>query len=203
MRNLGGICRNRRLLCEEHLAMMMGMIGAVGAAGGGLTWQTTFSQALGTDSTGWQGFNLRQWINSSLLSVSGSNVRLTLQAHSAAPCTIGDIYIGHQAAAGDAYDFDGNQAQIKVAGSGSFTITSGSSVVTDSAVFSLDKTKNLIVAVYFSIGSASSVSSANAVSNVAAYFTSGADEASVSNAASGYNGAGNNILELINKIEVA
>jgi hypothetical protein len=43
---------------------------------------------------------------------TGTHVRLTFRANSANAITITDAYYGHQAASGDAYDFDGNQCQL-------------------------------------------------------------------------------------------
>lgn len=161
-------------------------------------WVSTFSQTLNIDSTGWSGFNLRQLINSALLSASGASTRLTLQASSAASCAIDGVYIGHQAGAGDLYDFDGGQAQALVSGSASFTINTGTSVVTDPIAFSFDHTKNAIVAVHFNTTSA--VRGLAGIANATAYSKSAANETATSNV-TGY-AAGASALRLVSKIEV-
>lgn len=161
------------------------------------SWTTAFSQSLSADNSGWSGFNMRQVLNSTLLSASGSLVRLTLQAANAAGCSIDGIYIGHAAASGDAYDFDGGQVQLKVSGSGSFSISAGASVVTDAATFALDQSKNLVIAAHFN--ATSSIRSVSA-SNATNYFKSAANETSTSDV-SGYTSAIVTV-RLINKIEV-
>lgn len=140
-------------------------------------WITTFSQTLNFANIGWNGFNMRQVIDSSLLSTSGTSVRMTLEAASTSGCSIDAMYIGHAAAAGDVYDFDGGQVQVLVGGSGSFSISIGSTVTTDSISFAFDHTKNLVIAAHFN--AASGVQS-HALVNAANWFKSAANETSVS-----------------------
>lgn len=174
-------------------ALMLAEVSAGGGGGGG--WTTIFSHALGASSGGWQGYNLRQVINAALLSASGSSVRLTLEG----VCSIDSAYIGHQAASGDVYDFDGGQAQIKVGGSGSITL-SGTPVVTDTITFSLDHSKNLIIAAHFPSGSQAIGQASSAVTDTAETYKFGADETSVSDV-SGYT-ISSSVLSLVSKIEV-
>lgn len=59
---------------------------------------------------------------------------------------IGEAWIGHQGA-GDPYDFDGNQVQLKVGASASW-IVDQDGIWTDAVAFALDKTKILLIAAY-------------------------------------------------------
>jgi hypothetical protein len=142
---------------------------------------------------------MRQWLAASVLSTSGTATRLTLQAANAAGCSIDGMYIGHQAGAGDAYDFDGGQVQVMVGGSGSFSISAASAVVTDTIAFALDETKNLIIAIHFN--STSSVRGKDSMGASATnYYKSAADETATSNVSTYSNTP--LALRLVNLIEV-
>ncbi|MEK9284738.1 MULTISPECIES: hypothetical protein [unclassified Bradyrhizobium] len=181
------------------LAGIAGCIGALGnsATGGGATWTTTFSQAISSASGGWNGSNLQQVLNSSLLSTSGTQVRVTLKS---APAlnngwSIDSCFIGHQAASGDPYDFDGGQVRLTVVGSNSFSLASGSlTLITDAVSFAPDHTKNLIIAAHFNDASTLPFASLSGATNYCKDASS--DETSVSNVSGmGSNGAA---LALVN-----
>ncbi|MFK4726429.1 hypothetical protein ABIE89_007529 [Bradyrhizobium niftali] len=164
----------------------------------GPSWTATFSQVFTADQGGWGSTNQRQVLNSSLLSTSGTLVRVTLQASSSAGFSVDSAYIGHQAGSGDPYDFDGGQAQLKVGGSASFSASTGASVVSDAITFALDHTKNLVLAIHYTGTSAIRGTGLSGASN---YFKSGADETSVSNVSSmSLDGA--NVVRAVTKIEV-
>lgn len=155
------------------MLLLTGVGGGIGG-GGGIVWTQTFSQSLTGNSTGWLNYNLRQVLNSSLLSTSGTAARLTLTCP-VGGCSIDALYIGHQALSGNPYDFDGGQVQVKVGGSGSFSVGSASSVLTDSIAFALDHTKNVVIAMHFNGSSAIGVGSA---SGATYYYALTANEAS-------------------------
>lgn len=162
-------------------------------------WTVTYSQALGMDSTGWSGFNMRQHLAASLLSTSGSKVRLTLEAAAGTSgLSIDGMYIGHQAGAGDVFDFDGGQAQVTVGASASWTIAQGGTQLTDEITFALDETKALLIAVHFN--ATSTLRGANSVSGATNHFKSAANETATSNVSAYSNST--SALRLINKIEV-
>jgi hypothetical protein len=118
------------------------------------TWTTAFSLALPADSGGYtSSYGARSEVNASLISVSGWVVRLTLQSGPTGGCEMDALYMGHRAAFGDAYDFDGTQVRITVGGSTTITIPAGGSVVSDPVVFSLDETRNLLFSYHSTINS--------------------------------------------------
>lgn len=164
-------------------------------------WTTTFSGTLNTGSAGWINYNIRQWIISSLLLVNGSSVRVTLEAGAASSAVIGGVYIGHAAAAGDPYDFDGNQVQLKVGGNASFSITGGTPVVTDAVTFALDHTKNLIIAAFFNGASSINANSSFGLGNAVQYYKSTPNETSVSDVST--YASSNGTLSLVSKVEVS
>ncbi len=161
-------------------------------------WVTTFTQTLNIDSTGWSGFNMRQLIAASLLSTSGSSVRITVEASSAAGFSIDGCYIGHQALSGDVYDFDGSQAHVLFSGAGTLSLSAGQTAVSDTLTFSLDETKNLVVAFHFNATSA--IRGKNTITGADNYFKSAADETSTTNVST-YAASGS-ALRLVSKIEV-
>ena len=89
----------------------------------------------------------RQLIDSGQLTQNASTLTVGFDATQATESLrIDNAYIGHQAASGDAYDFDGSQVRITFnTGSNGFVISSGATITSDIITFSLDSTKNLIV----------------------------------------------------------
>lgn len=169
-----------------------------GAAG---VWVTSYSVALNIDSANWNGNNLRQFVNSSQTTESGSKVRLTLQAGSGAEgAAISEMYIGHAAASGDSWDFDGGQVQVTVGGLTAFTVPAASEVVTDEITFAFDDTKHFLIACHFNNSSHDTVRGRNATSSVNVYFKAAASEVSVSDV-TGYSTTAS-AIRLTNKIEV-
>jgi len=176
-------------------------IGSAAGVGTAVPWVVTFSQTLDLDSLDWNGYNMRQVIEAAALSQSGTKVRLTLQAANGQGAQIGAIYLGHKAASGDPYDFDGNQVQVTVGASPTFTITAGTSVVTDPVVFTFDNTKDFIVAIYLNNSAADDVRGRNVVTNAMNWYKSTANETATSNV-TGYANIGVSSLRLVNKVEV-
>lgn len=169
----------------------------------GLDWVDAFSQSMSSDGTGWGGVTLRPLFNSSVLSSSGSQVRLVLQAASTTGFTIDKLYIGQQATSGDPYDMLASgpaPAQFLVGGSGLMTCGPGGTITTDALSFSLDHTKNHVIAAHFS--AASDIKSTNGVSGVTRYSKIGISEADVADATTGYDTVASQ-LNLIYKIQVA
>lgn len=162
------------------------------------TWHTAASTTLSTDSTGWNGFNVRQRISASVLAFSGTKVRVTLQAANTGGFTIDHAAIGHAAAAGDAYDFDGGQIVLTFSGgSAGVTVASAGTVLSDEMVFAFDKTKNFIIAVHFS--AASAVRSVGAATGWTGYYKSAASEVLTADVSTYTTG---NPAYLVNLVEV-
>lgn len=163
------------------------------------TWVTAFSDTLNTNDFGWGGYTLRIRLAASQITGSGSNIRLTLEASSVANCSFDAAYVGHSAGSGDPYDMDGNQVQLLVGGSGSFTILSGATALTDSAAFAYDETRDLILSLH--TGVATSLRARNGAGAGTVYYKSGVNEAATSNV-SGYSTVTDQNL-VVNKIEVS
>lgn len=163
-------------------------------------WQSTFTSVFNADNPGWDGYNLRQVLLAPVLSVSGSKVRVTLQASSAAGgFTIDNAEIGHAALVGDAYDFDGTQVALTFSGgSAGVTVAQGNTTLSDEITYAFDETKGFIIAMHFT--GTSSLRSQSASANTSAHYKLAANEVSTTDVTA-YVTAGDGLIG-INKIEV-
>ena len=116
---------------------------------GGVETETVADGSWDATGSGFANWGIRVVIDAAQISTSGSTVNVTFVAGTGSDgFSIAGAYIGHAAGAGDAYDFDGNQAQITFdGGSGSVTIAASGTKKSDDISFDLDETKNLIIAV--------------------------------------------------------
>lgn len=121
-----------------------------GAAGPGPTWGTAFSTTLDMDEGGWTGYTGVTILDAVVVTRSGSKVRVTFTAAMTHDSVLAKAFLGHAAASGDAYDFDGGQVQLLFSGSPGVTVPMATSVVSDEATFALDETKNVIIAAFLS-----------------------------------------------------
>jgi len=113
----------------------------------GGTFETAVAAAsFATDSGGWANYGIRVVIPSSAVLISGSTVKVQITAGAGEGLSLDGAYVGHQATSGDVYDFDGNQSQLLFSSSSSVAISAGTSETSDETTFSLDSSKNLIVA---------------------------------------------------------
>lgn len=163
-------------------------------------WQIAFSRTLTADSTGWNGFNLRQTFAASLLAFSGSQVRITFQASSAAGGISCDhVSCGHKATSPThAWDFDGTEQPLLFSASASMSIAQGNTLVSDALTYTFDKTKDFIVAAHFN--AASAIRNTNPVTGAVGYNKSGASETATDAPASYATNA--SALSFVTKIEV-
>jgi hypothetical protein len=104
------------------------------------------THTLSSQVTAFANYNVRVVIPSSLLTGSTGKVVVTLKGPTSQATKLSSVYIGHVAASGDIYDFDGNQRQVFFSGAGSITLSVGQLLASDLINFHLDVTKNLIVA---------------------------------------------------------
>lgn len=118
-----------------------------------VTWVNAAGPITGDgNSTDWSGYTIRQVIASGQISNTGETyVRVTFESSSAQALTISKAYIGHAAAAGDAYDFESAPTELKFnTGLSGFAISSATQIVSDQTTFSIQASKNLIVSFYVS-----------------------------------------------------
>jgi hypothetical protein len=165
-------------------------------------WTETTGAALAGNSTGWAG-NFRQHVQAANVSTSGNRARVTFKGGTGENASVGAAYIGHGAASGDPYDFEATPVQLMVGGSGSFTVPAATEVVSDSAVFSLDETKPLVISVFFNNGAADNVATASPGFGTA-YFKPGATSEAATINVTGYNTSGgiNGGFRFVRKVEV-
>jgi pentapeptide repeat protein len=111
-------------------------------------------------------------------------------------------FIGHQAAAGDDYDFDGNQVRITWGGQNGLTLVPNTAdIYSDIIAFPLDVTKAVIIAYDGPAGTSRSVRNrpAGTFTGINLRFKTGVQEASLTNKSS-YS-TSNGRLDIINLIE--
>lgn len=124
-------------------------------------------------SDGWNGHTVRVWLPASQITQSAETLTLKL-GYKDADWTFAKVYIGHAAASGDAYDFDGTQVQVLFSASAGGTVSVGG-LTSDEITYSLDETKNLVVAIY--LASATTVPKHAIGSGETCYYCSGDDAA--------------------------
>ncbi len=168
-------------LCRVHQVMLM-----VKPAG---VWQTTFGPiTLNSNSSDFGGGNnIRMYFTAAQLSTSGSKVRITFNASSAANTTITSCYVGHAALVDGGGDFDGTQVRVTFdGGSSSTTITANTSKVSDEITYTVDETKPLYVSMFFNGGAGTGTMRQNfATPTTLRYTKAGSDESAVTDV-SGY-----------------
>lgn len=146
---------------------------------------------------GYTGYSFRQVISAAQISTSGSQVKVVFNADTGRSFAIDKAYIGHKAASGNAWDFDGNQVQLTFSsGSAGFSISAGASITSDAVAFALDETKDLIIAFDWTNSGTLGARGKITQSGWTAYVknTAGTDESSVT-APSGYL-AGDNVVSI-------
>src|SRR5215475_481572 len=150
------------------------------------------------DAGGLQGYNLAVRIAKTAYAsaLNGSAVRIRVKTSSSTSdagsgnTALSGCYIGHPAASGDLYDFDGNQKQITFIGSGTLGLGVGAQTFTsDVCDFSFDATKDVIVRFYWYNGGGLGTVGVQWASSTGCnsyYKNTGTDESSVTNASTGY-----------------
>lgn len=110
-----------------------------------VAYRDTYRQGLSANSTGWGSYTIRQIIPASRLAASGSKVKLTLTGASTISTVLTGVWIGEQAASGDAYDFAATPTPVLFSGAAGVTIAANATVTSDEVTFALDETKTYVV----------------------------------------------------------
>ncbi len=165
--------------------------------GWAVTWQ---SATLASTAAGQANYLNRNYWPASILIFSGTSVRVTLAGDSA-DYKVDDMYIGHCAASGDAWDFDGGQVRVTFdSGSTGCTVSAGVDKVSDEISFTLDETKNLLIS-YFTLNT-SYDDWPYTSSNCAVFYKSGSTGDVATSDIAGMSTAANT-AQVISKIEVS
>lgn len=179
---------------------MSGTQQALIASGAGhvAAWRTVVDLTIVGSSGGWGGYTLRHVYTTAVLSGSATKLRMTLDAPALTSTIVNKLYVQEAAASGDVYDFASTPVQVTVGGSGSFTITNGTEVLSDEITLAITGTKSLVIAAYFTGGTALATHS-GAPAGMSAYYL-GADEATTINASTGYTLSGSGVV--VRKLEL-
>jgi hypothetical protein len=167
------------------------------------TWQDAFGPYTGneTSDSGWNGYTFRGIIPTAYVAVSGTKIRVTVKNTTSNSVTIGRLYIGEKAAAGDAYDFASTPTQILFSGGASVSLTGNyETKVSDEITFSLDASKSYIYAFDNISGDGEIWLKDDMPSSTFASFYTNANDASTVNA-SGYTTYTTSALFLVSRIE--
>lgn len=152
-------------------------------------WQTMFNAGGLTtaNSGGWNGFTWRiRMPAASLTDVSGSSVRIGLQAASNEPLTITKAYIGLESGGNFQYATAPTQLTWD-GGSASTTITTNHLKMTDAASLALDGTATVVVSLYMNGGTSSDgFRYTSTMNGLTTQFKGAVDEAATTGALSGY-----------------
>lgn len=119
-----------------------------GATAAGGTWTTVFDKTgqPTADDTGNNGFTFVNVLALSDLSqTGGTQIRLTFDGASSEGAEFSAVYVGNGGGS-DAYDFTGDQVQMKQSGGNTITVPAGGSVVTDGISFVKDGSNSLVIA---------------------------------------------------------
>lgn len=170
-----------------------------------IDWFDTFSQNLTQESSGWPSSNLRLVLDTALLSVDGTKVRLVL----ACPQVVGSVvcdalYIGEKAASGDAYDFASTPTQLLVGASGTFNLDQNApDVTTDALTFTFDHTKSYVIAAHFVPASFGGMRHEGSITGADSYNSAGASTATTVDASGlTHLTSPSNRVTLVKKIQV-
>lgn len=145
------------------------------------------SWALDTDYSGLQNATMRV-VFTTPFSTSGNSFKITFEAKSSGDnFSTTACYIGEQGA-GDAYDFASSPTQITFSGAGGFDIAAGNTIESDKISFSIDSTKNYVVAYHVANNaSKDDVRGKSGLGDVDSYSKTGGDDTTTVDA-SGYTG---------------
>lgn len=142
-----------------------------------------------TVNSGWATTTARYIIPTADILKSGTRGKIKLASVAGGAWSFQKCYIGHAAASGDNYDFDGNQVQVLFGGAANGTVPTSGGLTSDEIAFNIDKSKNLIISFYFS--GSTSPPRYSAGTGYGLYYKAG-DDASTTDATgyspSGYNG---------------
>lgn len=128
----------------------------------------------------WGNFTIRQIISSANIIKAGTGVQVTLEAPSGTSLGVLAAYIGERS--GSTTSFASTPVQLLWSGSGTPTISAGTSLASDTAAFTITGSSDLIVAVY--ANQSNRREKTGATSGYACWYKSGNDASTVST--SGY-----------------
>lgn len=160
------------------------------------------------DGNGNGGANFRHIVKAAVLgAATGTQMRVTLlfgTAETTETPAIDDMWVGQAAASGNAYDFNGNQVQLKFSGGNSINGAAAGAVVSDWVTLgeAYDSSKNYVFAFHPKSGANCNISFA-AIANCDQYFpTAGNTSTSASTVPADVFGVNAGALSLIEKIEI-
>lgn len=151
----------KKILREEKRILPAGlmldplvMFGPPALQGG--SWQTISDPTSdGTHTGGYQTYTFRVVVGEAEYSTpsTGTFLRARFKAGSST-WTVGNMYVQHAAAAGDAYDLEASALELLFSSASGFTVTSGNTITSDPLNFSFSASKALVFCWYQASASA-------------------------------------------------
>jgi hypothetical protein len=168
------------------------------------SWYTLYTRTITGAGGGWSNANLRQVVPTAAYDGSvpstGGQLRVTLQSDAFGGFSWTSVYVGHAAASGDPYDFDGTQVQLLFSGSASGSVAIDSSIVSDAVNYAFDKTKPLVIAMFVTGSGRTCQLNSGVTGFVTNIKTTGGDNSAVTDA-TGYS-VTSDVLSAFPKVEV-
>ncbi len=163
----------------------------------------TLSTTLDADFNNSSTYAVRNVILSAAFSASGTSVAITLRSASAEGLTFTTCRIQEKAASGNAWDFSTTGTTVTFSGADGGTISSNSTLTSDTISFTLDKTKNYVVSFYISgSGAFDSARKKTTVSGCTAYTKIGTSADASGTTPSGFSDSGDDLIG-VETIQVA
>lgn len=180
-------------------AFLMGVVAAsvrpIGGGGPPADWQTAKEWTVdgaASNSTGWAGYTVRVRVDA--VGITGDAVRLTFVGATVGTATISDCRA--QIKGAGSFDFADTPILVTVAGSPSFTVPIGGSVVSDPIALPIDSADSLVISFSFPATPPTAVMQ-RSTAGWAAGYKAGADTESLT--ATGYSGTP---ALLVRKVEI-
>lgn len=167
---------------------------------GGL--DTVTNMNLATQTTGRNGYNIRQAYPASHVTRSGTKIRVLLRGPTSGSVGLTGVTIGHRASSGDAWDTEATPVAITVGSSASFSLAQDVSTWSDWITFNLDETKAIIISFHVATGDNVRIANGTAPTGFVYYTKAAASEIGTSNV-SGYGTGFDGVVFLVEQIQVA
>lgn len=164
-------------------------------------WEAVHFHGLTTNSTGWNGNNLRMHFTAAqLLNKTGTKIRFRMQGGATENAQVSDAAFFTGAGAGDVYDFSATPTSLTVGATSAFTVTAGTASTSDEFTYSYDGGSPLNVAFHFNNASHDNIGGANSMSGYTAYFKVAANEVDTVDVTTYSNSA--NAIRFVQEIQV-
>lgn len=176
-----------------------GAIGGTPVVAG--AWTEVWARTLTAQDNGSNGLTYVLVIPLAELSAtSGTQIRLTMQGGATEGFELSGMWVGN-GGGGDAYDFTGDQVQLKLATSNTIAAAADAVIVTDAANFVKDETNALVISFQFENAAADNMYRKSNAGETSTFWFKSAVDASTQNK-TGYTDSSSTGPHLVTKVEL-